>query len=706
MAQTHSLDLERSSSQYASIADGSQTGLDITGDMTIEAWIKKESNNAREAIVSKFVDTGTQRSYMFSYLDTGGGSLELGVSSSGAALTQVTATFAFATGTWYHVAVTYNAAAGTCIFYVNGRNVGTGSSLPTSIKNDAAPFVIGAYDTTATPAGFFDGLIKDVRVFNDIRTQAEVVADAHTEAVSDANLAAEWNFNNNYTDNTANNNDLSGSGTPTFSTDRPWAGDTQISGSTYIETSLSGYWDLDEASGTREDSTANNNDLTDNNTVGSAAGKINDGADFELSNGDEYLSITDAAQTGLDPTTTFSYSGWVKFETLPASNEYFIAGKYGSSSRSWQLEAGVQPNGLYLLYTSDGTVSGTAYEEFDSASGIFGSTGVWYHIVVAVDAPNRRVSAWVNGIEIPMTRRGSQNATSIFDGTMPFGMGAKDNGGTVVTEHDGMIDEVGFWKGRLLHYGDVLELYNAGNGLPYISSTAYTQDLDEVITVVDTISKQAQKAVEEVVTLVDTVAKRATKVLTDVVTLVATSNEQLIFTRAFSEAVSLSDTVAKQAGKAVEEAITLVDTMSRSIGRTLQDTVTLVDTAVTNYLYFRTLTEAVTLVDTIAKQTSKVLEEAITLVDSVAKRLSAIRLTETITLVATIATLRTYFKAFTETVTLVATLAKVGAFARHFTETISLQDRLRGLLNGLNMLLQNKYTSKAGSYFKKYLDPK
>jgi hypothetical protein len=37
---THSLDLELSSSQYAYITDANQTGLDITGDFTIEAWIK------------------------------------------------------------------------------------------------------------------------------------------------------------------------------------------------------------------------------------------------------------------------------------------------------------------------------------------------------------------------------------------------------------------------------------------------------------------------------------------------------------------------------------------------------------------------------------------------------------------------------------------------------------------------------------------
>jgi len=43
-AASASIDLERSSSQYLSITDASQTGLDFTGDFTIEGWVKLESS--------------------------------------------------------------------------------------------------------------------------------------------------------------------------------------------------------------------------------------------------------------------------------------------------------------------------------------------------------------------------------------------------------------------------------------------------------------------------------------------------------------------------------------------------------------------------------------------------------------------------------------------------------------------------------------
>lgn len=710
MAQTHSLDLELSSSQYAKITDAAQTGLDITGDMSGEAWIKLESTPSsgnRYTIFSKDDDTGgnTDRCYNWNLFNNSGTpQIEFFACSDGIVVLGFgRVNFAPVTGVWYHLAFAYDASAGSVEIYVNGRLLGTPTGLDTSISDQPSAFVIGAFRVDTTPANFYDGLIKDVRVFSDLRTQSEIVADAHTQNVSDANLEGEWNFNNSYADTSGNSNTLTGFGTPTFSTDRPWEKPTGISGSTYLETNLISYWKLDEASGTREDAKGTN-DLTDNNTVGAATGIINDGADFEASNS-EYLSIADGSQTGLDITTDISLSLWVKFESLPTGGGVMVfcskLNEAGAGGGGYKFQVS-EASGSYRVrgYYSESGAADVSF--FRTNPDISLSTGVWYHFVWTVDVSASLGKIYRNGIELAVQNDGT-SSDALSGSSKAFHIGA--NVQSIDSFVDGVMDEIAIYN-RELHYGDVLELYDAGTAIPYIGSTAYTQDLDEVITVVDTISKQPQKAVEEAITLVDTAVKRATKVLTDVVTLVATSNEQLIFTRAFSEAVSLTDTIAKQVGKAVEEAVTLVDTMSRSIARTLQDTVTLVAAVTTNYLYFSTFTEAVALTDTVVKQTSKVLEEAITLVDNIAKRLSAIRLTETITLVATIATLRTYFKTFTETVTLVATLSKVGAFARHFTETISLQDRLRGLLNGLNMLLQNKYTAKAGSYFKKYLDPK
>ena len=70
---THSADLESSSSQYWSIADNAS--LSITGDLTIEFWINLESapgTNAAFSLVGKWIDVSDEHSYLFQYQDVSG----------------------------------------------------------------------------------------------------------------------------------------------------------------------------------------------------------------------------------------------------------------------------------------------------------------------------------------------------------------------------------------------------------------------------------------------------------------------------------------------------------------------------------------------------------------------------------------------------------------------------------------------------------
>lgn len=466
MANTHSLDLESSSSQYASITDASQTGLDITGDMTIEAWVKLESQPADTdsdyVIVSKYDSGGNQRGFTFSYRKIASTpSFQLTTSSDGSTANQCEFSYTLQTGVWYHIAGVYDASAGSLEVYVNGLSAGTDTGGATSIYNNTAPFSIGRRLSGGSTAGSFDGLIDEVRMWNDIRTAQEIQDNLGKELVgNEAGLVGYWKLNNDYTDSTANGNDLTATNSPVFSTDVPFDGsETNISDSTTLTTNLVSYWKLDEESGTRADAHSSN-DLTDNNTVGFGTGIIGNGADFEASNS-EYLSITDASQTGLDLTTDFSFSIWVNVETQPSdSTMVLISKRTGTTNRSFIISYGDTSGQKFIRCGSYDSASGNVENSDINISQLTGFS----HVSITRDGSAGLWSVYIDGVLI---NTATTTDTTMANSGAPFALGCDfDNSDVVRNLFDGIIDEVGVWS-RVLTAGEISNLYNSGAALPY-----------------------------------------------------------------------------------------------------------------------------------------------------------------------------------------------------------------------------------------------
>ena len=167
------VDLEAGTSDYLAITNAAQTGLDITGDFTIGAWIKVESTPGAGVyypIVAKGVTIGN-RGYYFEYHKSGGGTERLGclISDDGSSASEHYKAFAPTTGVWYHVAMTYDVSAGTAEFFVNGSSLGTVAGGKTSIYNNAGEFHIGENE-----GAYFDGLIDEVCFWNRVLSSAEI----------------------------------------------------------------------------------------------------------------------------------------------------------------------------------------------------------------------------------------------------------------------------------------------------------------------------------------------------------------------------------------------------------------------------------------------------------------------------------------------------------------------------------------------------
>jgi len=166
-------DLESSSSQSFSIADGSQSGLDITGDLSLSMWLNPESITGTHGLVSKFVDSG-QMAYRLAFNTT---QIFLTVSAAGFIETNAVWTNPLSTGSWQHIVVTYDASAGEATLYYNGTADTTETGLATSIKNSTATFRIGARSSVLDAAElFYDGKIDEVGIWSKTLSGAEVTS--------------------------------------------------------------------------------------------------------------------------------------------------------------------------------------------------------------------------------------------------------------------------------------------------------------------------------------------------------------------------------------------------------------------------------------------------------------------------------------------------------------------------------------------------
>lgn len=699
MANTHSLDLESGSSQYASIADASQTGLDLSTAFTFEMWIKPESWQAASItyFLSKAVTFNNDAAFQFYYdLQGGGNELYLTV-TDGSNNDGLHVTKSLATGVWHHIAVTWQGSNKNCKFYVNGAQVGStqvGSNVA-SLANSGNPFIVGQKNSS----GYFDGLINDMRVWNTVRTAQEILDNFQTQLVgNESGLVAYWKFNNSYNDETSNNNDLTASGSPTFSTTVPFHIVTDISTTTALSTGLKAHYSMEEASGTRVDDVGSY-DLTDVNTVAQATGRVGFGADFENANS-EYLYNSSTGED-LNPTGSnpFTVAGWFKAESLPGgSSAIIIAVKTTDNSVG-------QPYKIYIKSSGGGN-----FLEFQTwaSSGSFLSltttvvptTGAWYHFAF-VKANASDWKGYLNGVLVVSSTSTRSIASTNLQGVA---IGAEDQGSSGINGYfDGVIDQI-FISAAALTDVDIRDLYNNGAGLPYSGSTAYDQTLDETVNLVETQTRLTGKSLAEALVLVDTLAKSIGKTLDETAVLVDSFSSNYLFVKTLDDILALDDTgTQKITAKTLFEALVLVDDVYRSLARSLAEALVLVDTQSLVHSFTKQLDETLTLVDTLTKQTTKSLAEIIALVDEIQNTKMYNRsFFEELVLVDTVAKMAN--KVITDSLTLVDTMSKVGTFGRSLGEVVTLVEYFQGLINGQNIAWYRKYTEQAGTWIKKYLD--
>jgi len=160
--------------------------------------------------------------------------LRLQLSTNGTAVTTFSKTFVPITSIWQHVGVSFDSATTgdanlcSCEFFYNGVSVGSSTTATQTISDNASEFFVGAYKNGAgTANSFYNGYIDEVRVWSKVMTATDYLAGMSAQILTTLPyLQGYWKFNGDLTDASAAANTLTGSGTPTYVTDVPFASPT------------------------------------------------------------------------------------------------------------------------------------------------------------------------------------------------------------------------------------------------------------------------------------------------------------------------------------------------------------------------------------------------------------------------------------------------------------------------------------------------
>jgi len=224
-----------------------------------------------------------------------------------------------------------------------------------------------------------------------------------------------------------------------------------------LRSGLVAYWPLNETatSGdvTAKDESGKGNNLTSNNSVLSAAGKIGNARDFVAANS-EFLSI--ASNTDMQfGNKDFTLALWFNADDWTA---YQIVAKDASGAR--ELECSLSTAGgfnrlLVVFYHSGGNVTGLL-----PGSDIGLTAGAWHFLSFRHINSTGVITARINASTITITRPAGQtwNATST-----EFRLGARAFS-PFQQYFNGLIDECARWN-RALSDAELDTLYNSGNGI-------------------------------------------------------------------------------------------------------------------------------------------------------------------------------------------------------------------------------------------------
>ncbi len=193
------------------------------------------------------------------------------------------------------------------------------------------------------------------------------------------------------------------------------------------------WWPMDESSGTRVD-VHGGFDLTEQGTVASVTGVVNDAAEFP-GDGSGYLDLLDAGNPEFDfQDTSFTFAGWVRRNSGESGNKGLVTKWNFAGSASYAF---FWIGASLIRWTVKGAVETSVVEALDPIS-----DDTFTHFNVYYDHVAKEIGIIIDD-GTPVT---TSHTDGIGDISVPFTAGAREGGGSNM---NGAIDELSAYTGLL-----------------------------------------------------------------------------------------------------------------------------------------------------------------------------------------------------------------------------------------------------------------
>ena len=370
------------------------TSLDITGAVTIEAWVYARGSGEMLKIACK---RETPVPFYFIGVDHGKLYAGIGGETSYVVTDKVTE---LPLNEWHHVAMVYSDAEDKIWLYLDGELKETVTCM-IQLVTFPDDLIIGAQFYNGKYMQFFKGIIDEVRISNAPRTSFDL---SKTITVDDYTVAL-WHFNE-------------GSGVMAYD-ETAYDNDGYIYGATWVDSTLA------------IDSSSNENFGTIHGAAW-ADGNFEKALSFD--GVDDYINIPD--DLSLDITDDITLEAWFKIKRFTISEGYhmYILSKDTNNQRSYGIGVDLiwqRPQMPFFI-----VFDGTSYKVAWGANCLVQDT--WYHIKGEFYASSGDLKLYIDGL-LESTEASTMN--SIYSGTADLWIGARQYSGHRCF-FDGIIDEV------------------------------------------------------------------------------------------------------------------------------------------------------------------------------------------------------------------------------------------------------------------------